>query len=58
MKTYVKQLILIALVIKFQKSSVNKFIYASVTVYGFSDSENVTEEHHLVPLTLYNKFEN
>lgn len=40
-----------------KKSKVNKFIYASSSsVYGFSDSENVTEEHPLVPLTLYNKF--
>ena len=40
-----------------KKSGVNKFIYASSSsVYGFSDSENVTEEHPLVPLTLYNKF--
>lgn len=40
-----------------KKSGVNKFIYASSSsVYGFSDSENVTEDHPLVPLTLYNKF--
>ena len=40
-----------------KKSKVNKFIYASSSsVYGFSDSDNVTEEHPLVPLTLYNKF--
>ena len=40
-----------------KKSRVKKFIYASSSsVYGFSDSDNVTEEHPLVPLTLYNKF--
>lgn len=34
-----------------------KFIYASSSsVYGISDTPNVTEEHPLVPLTLYNKF--
>jgi nucleoside-diphosphate-sugar epimerase len=25
-------------------------------VYGFSENDNVTEEHPLIPLTLYNKF--
>lgn len=40
-----------------KKANVKKFIYASSSsVYGFSDSENVTEDHPLVPLTLYNKF--
>ena len=40
-----------------KKSGVKKFIYASSSsVYGFSDDPNVTEEHPLVPLTLYNKF--
>ena len=40
-----------------KKQKVKKFIYASSSsVYGFSDSDNVTEEHPLVPLTLYNKF--
>lgn len=40
-----------------KKQNVKKFIYASSSsVYGFSDSDNVTEEHPLVPLTLYNKF--
>ena len=36
---------------------VKRFIYASSSsVYGISEQENVTEEHPLVPLTLYNKF--
>ena len=40
-----------------KKQNVKRFIYASSSsVYGFSDSDNVTEEHPLVPLTLYNKF--
>jgi nucleoside-diphosphate-sugar epimerase len=33
------------------------FVYcSSSSVYGVSDSPNVTEDHPLVPLTLYNKF--
>ena len=40
-----------------KKQGVKRFIYASSSsVYGFSESENVTEEHDLIPLTLYNKF--
>ncbi len=40
-----------------KKNKVKKFIYASSSsVYGYSDNPNVTEEHPLVPLTLYNKF--
>ncbi len=40
-----------------KKNGVKKFIYcSSSSVYGFSDDPNVTEEHPLVPLTLYNKF--
>ena len=36
---------------------VKRFIYASTSsVYGISKEQNVTEEHPLVPLTLYNKF--
>ena len=42
---------------KHQKNKGKKFIYASSSsVYGYSDDPNVTEEHPLVPLTLYNKF--
>jgi nucleoside-diphosphate-sugar epimerase len=38
-------------------SGVKRFVYcSSSSVYGVSDEPNVTEEHPLVPLTLYNKF--
>jgi nucleoside-diphosphate-sugar epimerase len=38
-------------------AGVKRFVYASSSsVYGVSDSPDVTEEHPLVPLTLYNKF--
>ena len=40
-----------------KKSGVKRFIYcSSSSVYGVSDSPNVTEEHPLVPLTQYNKY--
>ena len=40
-----------------KKKGVKLFIFASSSsVYGFSENENVTENHPLVPLTLYNKF--
>ena len=40
-----------------RKAGVKRFVYASSSsVYGVSDSPNVTEDHPLVPLTLYNKF--
>jgi nucleoside-diphosphate-sugar epimerase len=36
---------------------VKRFIYASSSsVYGVSDAPDVTEEHPLVPLTLYNRY--
>ena len=45
------------LVIESKKSGVRRFIYASSSsVYGVSDKPDVTEDHPLVPLTLYNKF--
>ena len=45
------------LVSVFKKKGVKRFINASSSsVYGFSDNPNVTEEHPLKPLTLYNKF--
>lgn len=45
------------MVIAAKKTAVKQFIYcSSSSVYGVSDSPNVTEEHPLVPLTLYNKF--
>lgn len=40
-----------------RESGVRRFIYASSSsVYGVSDQPNVTEDHPLVPLTLYNKY--
>ena len=38
-------------------NGIQRFIYASTSsVYGVSDKKDVTEDHPLVPLTLYNKF--
>ena len=40
-----------------KKSGIKRFIYASSSsVYGVSKERNVTEDHELVPLTLYNKY--
>src|ERR1700761_9397914 len=40
-----------------KKAGVKRFVYcSSSSVYGVSDSPQVTEDHPLVPLTLYNKF--
>ena len=45
------------MVVAAKKADVKRFVYcSSSSVYGVSDSPNVTEEHPLVPLTLYNKF--
>ena len=45
------------MIIAAKKSGVKRFIYASSSsVYGISDKKDVTEEHPLVPLTLYNKY--
>lgn len=45
------------LVIAAKKAGVKRFVFASSSsVYGVSDSPNVTEDHPLVPLTLYNKY--
>jgi nucleoside-diphosphate-sugar epimerase len=45
------------LVVAAKEAGVKRFIYASSSsVYGVSDSPDVTEEHPLVPLTLYNKY--
>jgi nucleoside-diphosphate-sugar epimerase len=45
------------MVLNSKKAGVKRFIYASSSsVYGVSDDPNVTEEHPLVPLTLYNKY--
>ena len=40
-----------------KEAGVKRFIFASSSsVYGVSDSPDVTEDHPLVPLTLYNKY--
>ena len=45
------------MVVAAKERGVRRFIYASSSsVYGVSDQPNVTEEHPLVPLTLYNKY--
>ncbi len=45
------------MVVAAKKNGIKRFIYASSSsVYGVSDSPDVTEEHPLVPLTLYNKY--
>src|SRR5215510_11286326 len=45
------------MVVAAKKAGVKRFIYcSSSSVYGVSDSPDVTEDHPLVPITLYNKF--
>ena len=45
------------MVIATKAAGVKRFIYASSSsVYGVSDAPDVTEDHPLVPLTLYNKY--
>lgn len=45
------------MVIAAKQAGVKRFVYASSSsVYGVSDAPDVTEDHPLVPLTLYNKF--
>lgn len=45
------------MVVTAKTAGVKRFIYASSSsVYGVSDKPDVTEEHPLVPLTLYNKY--
>ena len=45
------------MVLAAKNSGITRFIYASSSsVYGVSDKPNVTEDHPLVPLTLYNKY--
>jgi nucleoside-diphosphate-sugar epimerase len=40
-----------------KRTGIKRFIYASSSsVYGVSDQQDVTEDHPLVPLTLYNKY--
>ncbi|MBK4723188.1 SDR family oxidoreductase [Azospirillum sp. YIM DDC1] len=45
------------MVVAAKEAGARRFIYASTSsVYGVSDAPDVTEDHPLVPLTLYNKF--
>jgi nucleoside-diphosphate-sugar epimerase len=45
------------IVVAAKKAGVKRFVYcSSSSVYGVSNSPDVTEDHPLVPLTLYNKF--
>lgn len=45
------------LVIAAKNAGVKRFVFASSSsVYGVSDHPDVTEDHPLVPLTLYNKY--
>ena len=45
------------MVLAAKNAGVKRFIYASSSsVYGVSKEKNVTEDHPLVPLTLYNKY--
>jgi nucleoside-diphosphate-sugar epimerase len=45
------------MVIAAKEAGVKRFVYcSSSSVYGVSDAPDVTEDHPLVPLTLYNKY--
>ena len=45
------------MVVAAKKAKIKRFIYASSSsVYGISKKRNVTENHALKPLTLYNKY--
>ena len=45
------------MVLACKNAGAKRFVYASSSsVYGVSDSPDVTEDHPLVPLTLYNKY--
>lgn len=45
------------MVVVAKRAGIQRFIYASTSsVYGVSDKLDVTEDHPLVPLTLYNKY--
>ena len=45
------------MVIAAKKAGIKRFVYASTSsVYGVSDQPDVTEDHPLVPLTLYNDY--
>ena len=45
------------MVVAAKDAGVRRFVYCSTSsVYGISDAPNVTEEHPLVPITLYNRY--
>jgi nucleoside-diphosphate-sugar epimerase len=45
------------MVLAAKRAGVRRFVYASSSsVYGVSDALDVTEDHPLIPLTLYNKY--
>jgi nucleoside-diphosphate-sugar epimerase len=45
------------MVVAAKQAGVKRFVYcSSSSVYGVSESPDVTEDHPLVPLTLYNKY--
>ena len=45
------------LVLAAKRAGVKRFIYcSSSSVYGVSDAPDITEDHPLIPLTLYNKY--
>jgi len=45
------------MVVAAREAGVKRFVYcSSSSVYGVSDKPDVTEDHPLVPLTLYNKY--
>lgn len=45
------------MVLASKRAGVKRFVYASSSsVYGISDKPDVTEDHPLLPLTLYNKY--
>lgn len=45
------------MVVAAKQAGVKRFVYcSSSSVYGVSEAPDVTEDHPLVPLTLYNKF--
>ena len=45
------------MVVAAKKAGIKRFVFASSSsVYGVSDQPDVTEDHPLVPLTLYNKY--
>lgn len=45
------------MVVAAKRAGIRRFVYASSSsVYGVSDKPDVTEDHPLIPLTLYNKY--